>query len=124
MEGTLAMVWLMVVSVGILITIVYMRRFTNDERKIMIDKGINPGDLSVKNKGIWPTGKALWPLRFSLLFIGAGLGLMVGYFLDVTFRMQEVAYFSSLFIFGGAGLGISYIIEEKKDKAEREREEQ
>jgi len=30
--------------------------------------------------------------------------------------MEEVAYFSMLFIFGGAGLGISYIIEEKRDK--------
>ncbi len=115
MEGTLAIVWLMIVSVGILITVVYLRRFTNEERKLMIEKNINPDDLQVTNKT-----RALWPLRFSLLFIGAGFGLFIGYFLDYHFRMEEVAYFSMLFIFGGTGLGISYIIEEKKDKAERQ----
>jgi hypothetical protein len=30
--------------------------------------------------------------------------------------MEEVAYFSMVFLFGGAGLGISYMIEEKKNK--------
>jgi hypothetical protein len=30
--------------------------------------------------------------------------------------MQEVGYFSMLFIFGGIGLGLSYLIEEKKNK--------
>lgn len=115
MEGTLAIIWLMITSVGILIMVVYLRRFSNEERKLMIEKNIHPDDLQVSNKT-----RALWPLRFSLLFIGAGMGLFVGYFLDEHFRMQEVAYFSMLFIFGGAGLGISYIIEEKKDKAARE----
>jgi hypothetical protein len=30
--------------------------------------------------------------------------------------MQEVAYFSMLFIFGGLGLGAAYLVEEKKNK--------
>lgn len=109
-DGTLGIIWLIIFSVSGLITLIYMRKYANDEKMAMIEKGLNPGDMVIKRS------KALWPLRFSLLFIGAGLGLFAGYFLDINFRMEEVAYFSMLFIFGGAGLGISYIIEEKRDK--------
>jgi len=31
-----------------------------------------------------------------------------------TFDLEEVAYFSMIFIFGGLGLGLAYLIEEKK----------
>ena len=110
-EGILAIVWLIIVSIGILITIIYMRKYTNDERRGMIEKGLNPMDV-VATK----TTTSLWPLRFSLLFIGAGLGLFMGYFLDMALGMEEVAYFSMLFIFGGAGLGLAYIVEERKQK--------
>lgn len=111
-DGLLAILWMIILSIGILITIVFMRKYTNIERLGMIEKGLNPGDLSISNK----TGQALWPLRFSLLLIGAGLGLFAGYLLDYALDMEEIAYFSMLFIFGGVGLGISYIIEEKRDR--------
>jgi hypothetical protein len=52
------------------------------------------------------------------LLIGAGIGLLMGYYLDSQFYMEEVAYFSMLFVFGGLGLGASYLIEEKKMKEE------
>jgi len=42
--------------------------------------------------------------------------LLMGYWLDNAFRMDEVAYFSMLFLFGGLGLGFAYMIEEKKSK--------
>ena len=110
-EGVLPIFWLIVLSVGILVTIVYMRKFSNQERLSMIEKGVNPADMaSVRNT------QPIWPLRFALLFIGAGLGLFVGYFLDMALDMEEVAYFSMLFIFGGAGLGISYVIEDRKER--------
>ena len=102
--------WLIIVSIGIIVAIIYLRKYTNQERMSMIEKGINPADMAVKNT------QPIWPLRFALLFIGAGLGLFVGYFLDMALDMEEVAYFSMLFIFGGAGLGISYVVEEKKEK--------
>ena len=44
---------------------------------------------------------------------------MFGYFLDRAYDMEEVAYFSMLFIFGGIGLGLSYLIEERKFREER-----
>ena len=64
-------------------------------------------------------GNTSGPLRASLLFIGAGLGLLIAYFLDRAYDMEEVAYFSMIFIFGGIGLGAAYLVEEKKIKEER-----
>jgi hypothetical protein len=40
----------------------------------------------------------------------------MGYWLDRAFDMEEVAYFSMIFIFGGLGLGLAYLIEEKNQK--------
>lgn len=96
--------------IGIVVAIIYLRRYENEERLSMIEKGMNPGDIKKsRNTSL--------PLRFSLLLIGVGVGLFVGYFLDANTRMEEVAYFSMLFIFGGLGLGVAYVIEEKKNNA-------
>lgn len=79
----------------------------------MIEKGINPAEAESKRS---QNSNPIWPLRFALLLIGAGLGLFVGYFLDMALNMEEVAYFSMFFVFAGAGLGISYVVEDKKLK--------
>lgn len=111
-EGILAIIWLIIFSVGALIMVVYLRRFSNQEKMAMIEKGMSPGDYKMQ-----PRYSAA-SLRASLLLIGGGLGLLFGYFLDEQFRMEEVGYFSMLFVFGGVGLGLSYLIEEKKSKEE------
>src|SRR5258708_1093563 len=98
-----------IISIGVFITIVYIRKFQNLERMAIIDKGLNP-DLFKRESSTAPT------LRLALLFIGAGTGLLFGYFLDRAWDMEEVAYFSMIFIFGGIGLGLAYLIEEKKMK--------
>jgi hypothetical protein len=101
--------------VGAVITIIYLRKYTYDERRIMIERGVDPSLFSKTKRG--DTG----PLRASLLLIGAGIGLLLGHFLHSTYRMEEeVAYFSMLFIFGGLGLGAAYLIEEKKQRKGRE----
>jgi len=99
----------MIFSVSAIIMIVFLRKFSNQERMAMIDKGMSPADFKT-------TGGSTGPLRFSLLLIGFGLGLLIGYFLDMAFYMEEVGYFSMLFVFGGGGLGLAYIIEERKAK--------
>ena len=96
--------------IGFFYMIVYLRRFENTERMAMIEKGVDPALFAKKHRD------SSGPLRASLLFIGAGLGLLVAYFLDRAFYMEEVAYFSMLFVFGGLGLGAAYVIEEKKNK--------
>jgi hypothetical protein len=100
--------------IGAVIVVLYLRKYENQERMAMIDKGVDPQFFNVK-KMRNNTG----PLRASLLFIGAGLGILLGYFLDRAFDMEEVGYFAMLFIFGGIGLGGSYLIEEKKIKEEK-----
>lgn len=99
--------------VGAFIMIVYLRRIENTERLAMIEKGVDPTLFAKRRRD------SSFPLRTSLLFIGAGMGLLMAYFLDRAFNMQEVAYFSMLFIFGGLGLGAAYLVEEKKNKEPR-----
>jgi hypothetical protein len=98
-----------IISVGIFITIIYIRRFENLERMAIIDKGLDPA-IFKKESSTAAT------LRWALLLIGSGLGLIFGYFLDRSWGMEEVAYFSMIFIFGGLGLGLAYLLEERKMK--------
>lgn len=103
----MGILWLMIFSIGTLIMIIFLRKYSNEERMALIEKGESPYQINKQsNTSI--------PLRFSLLLIGFGLGLLIGYFLDALFRMEEVGYFSMIFICGGAGLGLAYLIEEKK----------
>ena len=104
----MGIIWFMLFSIGTLVMVVFLRKYTNIERMALIEKGEQPYQIKHSNTSI--------PLRFSLFFIGFGLGLLIGYFLDSAFRMEEVAYFSMIFVFGGAGLGLAYLIEEKKAK--------
>jgi hypothetical protein len=96
--------------IGGVIVIIYLRKYANQERMAMIEKGVDPSVFAAKNRN--DSGA----LRASLLLIGAGVGLLLGYFMDRQFYMEEVAYFSMLFICGGLGLGTAYLIEEKKRK--------
>ncbi len=103
-----------VAIIGAFIMIVYLRRFENAERMAMIEKGVDPSLFTRKARR-----SSSGTLRASLLLIGAGTGLLIAYFLDRSFDMEEVAYFSMLFIFGGLGLGAAYMVEEKKIKEEQ-----
>ncbi|QOI97579.1 MAG: hypothetical protein HRU69_08790 [Flammeovirgaceae bacterium] len=117
MDGMVPIFGIMIPIVGIIgafIMIVYLRRFENAERMAMIEKGVDPSLFTKKARQ-----SSSGTLRASLLFIGAGAGLLIAYFLDRAFDMEEVAYFSMLFIFGGLGLGAAYLVEEKKIRDER-----
>ncbi len=100
-----------VVSVLSIVTlIIFIRKFINDERMAMIEKGVD-------SKIFRNTGE-FTPLRYGLLFVGAGVGLLMGTVLDAIFMSlnEEAVYFSMLFIFGGGGLFASYQIEQKRRK--------
>ncbi len=103
--------------IGTFTMIVYLRKYENQERMAMIEKGVDPQFFHIRK-----SRNTSFPLRASLLMIGAGVGLLFGYFLDRAYFMEEVAYFSMLFIFGGIGLGASYLIEERKAKEEAKQE--
>jgi len=91
-----------IITLGAFIMVVYIRKYDNIERMAIIDKGLSP-DLFKKERS---TSGAL---RASLLLMGAGAGLLMGYGLDAAFGMEEVAYFSMILIFGGLGLGLAWV---------------
>jgi hypothetical protein len=99
---------IMIICIGV--TVVYLRKYQNEERMAMIDKGLDPSLIASKTRNSSGT------LRAALLLIGSGIGLLLGYFLDESTNMEEVAYFSMLFVCGGVGLGLAYVIEERKDR--------
>lgn len=101
--------------IGGVLIVIYLRKYSNDERMAMIEKGVDPSLFAKKSRHDTAA------LRASLLLIGVGVGFLLGYFLDRQFYMEEVAYFSMLFICGGLGLGAAYMIEEKKNKKEQDR---
>ena len=99
-----------ILIICVMIMVIYIRKYENEERMSMIDKGVDPANFIKKARD---TSGAL---RAALLLIGAGTGLLLGYFLDRQYDMEEVGYFSMLLICGGIGLGAAYLIEEKKNK--------
>ncbi|WP_199117929.1 DUF6249 domain-containing protein [Pedobacter sp. ASV28] len=102
--------------IGTFAMIFGIRYLSNKEKMAMIERGIDPG-----TKKSTPT--PFLSLKFGLLLIGLGLGLIVALFtvrgifgetLNESQQAQAVAvYFGSVLIFGGLGLVISYIIEKK-----------
>ncbi len=109
MDSTVLIVfgWLTIMSIGTIIMVVFLRKFANQERMAMIEKNMEP--ISFNNSSRYATLKA------ALLLIGAGIGLFMGYSLDMLFGMEEVAYFSMLLIFGGLGLLVAYRVEGSKE---------
>lgn len=85
--------------------IVYMNK---RENLAMIDKGLNP-----------KTSRGPEPFRYlkwGLLLVGAGVGLLLAFFIDNAVRAHdpEAIYFSLIAIGGGIGLIISYRMEMKE----------
>ncbi|UII27458.1 hypothetical protein LVD15_03230 [Fulvivirga maritima] len=99
--------------IGIVLVIIFLRKYTNNERMALIEKGINRSEW-LASGGLGQNNLAL---RLGFLFVGVGCGILVGELLRefAGFR-PPVAYLSMLFLFGGIGLFVSYLIEEKKNK--------
>ncbi len=104
-----------VVSVLSLVTlIIFIRKFINDERMAMIEKGVDAK--------IFRHSGEFTSLRYGLLLIGAGVGLLIGSVLEAVFYSlnEEAGYFSMIFLFAGIGLFASYQIEQKRRKEKEE----
>jgi hypothetical protein len=93
--------------------IVYLRTKQN---LAMIEKNMNP-----KRYANMPA--PFWSLKWGLLLAGAGLGLLVAYFIDQSIHTpheEAPIYFSLLAIGGGLGLIGSYSMEKKAWERNRE----
>ncbi len=80
------------------------------ENMAMIEKGMNPKDRLNRPA-------PFRSLKTGLLFLGAGLGLMVAFFLDmyaIPYSFEPAGiYFALIAIGGGLGLIGSYFVEKK-----------
>lgn len=93
--------------------IVYMNK---KENLAMIDKGMNPKNVSAKGPEPFKN------LKWGLLLVGAGIGLFLAYIFDQYLSRgdeNEALYFALIAVGGGTGLIISYKMEMKELK-ERE----
>jgi hypothetical protein len=101
-----------IITIGAFLMVAYIRKYVNIERMAIIEKGLDP-------KLFLSDAKVSFSLRASLLLIGVGTGILLGNALDQVFDMEEVGYFSMVFICGGIGLGLAYIVEERKQLKEK-----
>ena len=77
----------------------------NKERLALVEKGLDASLFKEGETSHWRFGA----LKFGLLAIGIGVGLVIANILDVNGIMDEdVAYFAMALIFGGSGLLLYY----------------
>jgi len=90
----------------------------------MIEKGVNPAEFkSATPFRLWQ-GSVLSNLKWGLLLVFAGVGLLVGQQLEYYYGFhEESAVFGSILIAGGLALIIFYIIASKKLKNQKAAEE-
>jgi H+/gluconate symporter-like permease len=91
------------------------------ERMAMIDKGVNPAEFkSAPPFRLWQ-GSVLSNLKWGLLAVFAGIGLLAGQQLEYYFGFhEESAVFGSILIAGGLALIIFYLIAARKLKEKQE----
>ncbi|MDN3205763.1 DUF6249 domain-containing protein [Algoriphagus sediminis] len=105
MEGILIPFFFFAALFGILY-VYYTTR--NRERLALIEKGI---DAKIFKSGSQTFGRTI--LSFSLLAIGIGVGVLMGYLFEAMGVVEEVAYTSCIFIFGGIGFLLSFFAAKK-----------
>lgn len=88
--------------------IVYMYLTTrNRERMALIEKGANAEMFNKTKDGKW------W-LKFGIVGVGVGIGILLGNVLIQAGLDQEIAMPSMIFICAGLGLVVSYFVASKK----------
>jgi hypothetical protein len=84
----------------------------NRERLALIEKNADPALFKTEPTNVFKK----FSIKIGMLFIGGGFGVLVGNILTVSTRLEEpVAYISMIFIFAGAGLILSYFVARKVD---------
>lgn len=108
MPSTVALV-LVVMFTGLFACIFGVVYLMKKENLAMIDKGMNP-----KDKLHRPA--PFRSLKWGLLLLGAGFGLLIAFFVDINlpYRVEPVGiYFALIAMGGGLGLVGSYFVEKK-----------
>ena len=113
MSGELVAITFFIGAFGMIFGI---RHLSNKEKMAMIERGIDPGLQK-------STPKPFLSLKFGLLLVGLGIGLLVAMFsvrgvfgpemTDGEEGQAVAIYFGCIGIFGGLGLITSYFVEKK-----------
>jgi Trk-type K+ transport system membrane component len=108
MESSLAIMFIFgVVPVSTFLMIWGIRYLENKENMAMIERGMDPKEHKL-NRRLNPSKT----LKDSLLFVGAGLGLLLAIVLSKALSMDGPGlYFALIAIFGGLGLLGAYLYE-------------
>lgn len=88
------------------------------ERMAMIEKGVTPCDFKSGSLKEVFAPHPLCSLKWGMLAMFVGIGLLVGNLLDHAFYINDSVYPASMLIFGGLGLILFYFIASRKMKAE------
>jgi hypothetical protein len=95
---------------GAIVAIVYIGN-RKKERMAMLERGVDPSKFLSSGKS------SAQSLKYGILLIGLGLGILVGRLLTYTEAFsheKEAAYFSAIFLFGGAALVLAYFMEKRR----------
>jgi ABC-type Fe3+-siderophore transport system permease subunit len=112
-DNVLGMVFFLV-SGAVIFGVLFVYYTTrNRERMALIEKNADPSILKSGPNGSFKFSA----IKFGMLLMGIGLGILFGSILQATTVLkEEVAYFSMIFLFGGAGLFSSYFVVRKLQK--------
>jgi hypothetical protein len=109
-EGQLAIIWLLLSTLALFAMIFGLRYIANKENMAMIEKGLNPRQYASRPA-------PFRSLKWGLLLLGAGAGLVLAFIIDSTMIPDEqepvAIYFGLIAIGGGLGLIGSYSVEKK-----------
>jgi hypothetical protein len=113
MEGSFVAIMFFITFFGAIFGVMYFYYTTrNRERLAIIEKNADPSILRIEPTNVFKK----FSIKLGMLFIGGGLGVLVGNILTVATRLEEpVAYMSMIFIFAGTGLIVSYFVARKVD---------
>lgn len=99
--------------VGIIFSTIYGLFFLfvrRRERLTMMERGVDPKMFYNEKPPLHYSS-----LKYGMLFIGVGAGILLANILTATTTLhEEVAFFSMIFLFGGIALVLNYIIEKRE----------
>jgi len=111
MEDTLVAIMFFLTFFGSLFGVLYFYYTTrNRERLALIEKNADPALFKTEPTNLFKKVS----IKIGMLFVGGGLGVLIGNILEMTTGLDAAAaYISMIFLFAGAGLVASYFVARK-----------
>lgn len=110
----------------IIITTYINRTASHKERMALIENGLDASIFEKpkrKRREKKPRPSGYGALKFGMLAVGLGLGLVTGAILNVVIDAEPLPHFAMMLICGGGALIAYYNIIAKREREERERKE-